>query len=168
MHPAAVLPAGAARAARPVTSGPHVGLRAERGRFLMTAPVTVISFGYGHGPAPRESHAIFDVRHHFKDPHVSPELRYLTARDRLVVEAVLNTPGVPALFRSIAAVAVSFLAAPQPGPVTIAVGCAGGRHRSAVIAAAAAEELNAGGIPVTLQHRDLERPVIERPAGGTP
>jgi RNase adaptor protein for sRNA GlmZ degradation len=97
------------------------------------SPVTVISFGYGHGPAP-EAHATFDVRHHFKDPHVRPELRNLTGADAAVVTAVMDTPGVEQLVRSITAAVRAFLEGPQPGPVTVAVGCVGGRHRSAVIA----------------------------------
>lgn len=43
----------------------------------MTAHVS--SFGYGHAPAP-DAHLTFDVRHLFRDPHVSPRLRQLTGR----------------------------------------------------------------------------------------
>jgi RNase adaptor protein for sRNA GlmZ degradation len=127
--------------------------------------ISVISFGYGHG-VPPEADATFDVREHFKDPHVNPALRYLTAADTLVVEAVLNTPGIPELVESVTAVARAFRAAPRPGPVTIAVGCVGGRHRSAVIAAEAARLLDSEGIPVSLVHRDMQRPVIERCRAG--
>jgi RNase adaptor protein for sRNA GlmZ degradation len=134
-------------------------------RAAGAAPVEIVSFGYGHG-APPEAHATFDVRHHFKDPHVNPALRYLTAADAPVVEAVLSTPGIAALIESVTAMARAFRAAPRPGPVTIAVGCVGGRHRSAVIAAEAARRLDLEGVPVTLAHRDLERPVIERRADG--
>ena len=125
--------------------------------------VTVISFGYGHG-APPVAHATVDVRRHFKDPHVDPALRGLTAVDEAVVAAVRRTPGIPALIDSIVGMARAFRAAPRPGPVTIAVGCVGGRHRSAVIAADAARRLDLEGVPVVLSHRDIERPVIERAA----
>jgi UPF0042 nucleotide-binding protein len=129
------------------------------------ATARVVSFGYGHGPAP-EAHAVFDVRHHFKDPHINPALRYLTAADTPVIEAVMSTPGVPALIDSIVAVAGAFRDAPRPGPATIAIGCVGGRHRSAVIAAEVARRLEADGAAVALAHRDMGRPVIERPAAG--
>lgn len=38
--------------------------------------ITVVFFGYLHGEPPKA-----DLRHHFRDPHVNPGLRYLTARD---------------------------------------------------------------------------------------
>ena len=97
----------------------------------MTGPARVLieSFGYGFGPAPR-AHLVVDVRDHFRDPHVSPELRELTARDERVVRAVLGTSGVPALVRSIVLAARSFLAGPAGGPVVVAIGCVGGRHRA--------------------------------------
>ena len=56
-----------------------------------------------------------------------------------------------------------FRTAPTPGPVTIAVGCVGGRHRSAVIAAEIARRIGPGA---TLTHRDITRPVIERRTTG--
>lgn len=132
----------------------------------MTAPrpeVTIVSFGYGHG-GPPPAHAVYDVRHHFKDPHVRPGLRGLTAEDPAVTAAVTGTPGVQRLVVAIALAVQSMLDGPQPGPVTVAVGCAGGRHRSAVIAERAAARLRDLCIPVTVTHRDMHRPVIERPA----
>ena len=122
--------------------------------------VEVISFGYGHG-APPPAHLTVDVRSHFRDPHVNRGLRYLTAEDPAVAEAVMGTPGIPALIDSAVAAVAAFRAAPSPGPVTVAVGCAGGRHRSAVIAAEVARRL---GPAATLAHRDIARPVIEHPA----
>jgi RNase adaptor protein for sRNA GlmZ degradation len=131
------------------------------------APVLIESFGYGWGTAPI-AHLIVDVRDHFRDPHVSPELRQLTATDERVVRAVLGTPGVPALVRSIVLAARAFLDGPSPGPVMVAVGCVGGRHRSAVIASEVARLLEYvyGGTRAAVSHRDMGRPVIERPSGG--
>lgn len=51
--------------------------------------VEIISFGYGHA-APPEAHLILDLRKHFRDPHVNPALRYMTAEDRAVRRAVLG------------------------------------------------------------------------------
>lgn len=124
-------------------------------------PVEIVSFGYGHGPAP-QAHAVFDVRQHFKDPHVDPALRHLTAADRPVVEAVMGTPGIRTLVDAIVETAYAFRRGPRPGPITIAVGCVGGRHRSAVVAIEAARLLQGTGVPVTLTHRDMHRAVIER------
>jgi hypothetical protein len=55
-----------------------------------------------------------DVRGHFKDPHVDPELRRLDGFDNRVIAAVMGTAGIPAF----------------------------------------------------LEHRDIDRPVIERRADG--
>ena len=117
--------------------------------------IEIISFGYLHGPAP-QAHATFDVRHHFKDPHVDPALRHLTAADAPVMRAVLGTPGIGELAAAITAAALAYLAGPQPGPAVIAIGCAGGRHRSAALAIEAARQLRDAGIPVTLTHRDID------------
>jgi RNase adaptor protein for sRNA GlmZ degradation len=133
--------------------------------------VEVISFGYGHKDAsakplaPPAAHLTFDVRGHFKDPHVDPGLRHLTAADQRVTQAVMNTSGVPELISGILAAIHAYRQAPSPAPVTVAVGCVGGRHRSAVIAAEITRELRAAGVPATLTHRDITREVIQREGG---
>jgi len=140
------------------------------GTSRLGRPVEIISFGYGHGPAP-EAHATFDVRRHFRDPHLHPALCDLMATDTEVANAVIGTTGIPRLIVAMAAVTRAFRSGPEPGPVTVAVGCAGGRHRSAAIAMALAGLLRDDGTPVTVTHRDMDRPVIERPAeslGGRP
>lgn len=128
-------------------------------------PVEIVSFGYGHGPAP-VGHAVIDVRHHFKDPHINPVLRFLTARDEAVMQTVMDTPGVEDLVRAIADMAHAFGRGPTPGTITIALGCVGGRHRSAAVAIAVAHVLDAEGFQVALAHRDIDRPVINRPTAG--
>jgi RNase adaptor protein for sRNA GlmZ degradation len=127
--------------------------------------VELVSFGYGHGPAPR-AHAVVDVRHHFKDPHIDPALRYLTGADGRVAAAVMDTRGVRELVAAIADMAYAFWRGPTRGPVTIAIGCVGGRHRSAVIAVEVAEILHAEGFAVTVTHRDMARPILQRPTAG--
>lgn len=125
--------------------------------------VEIISFGYGHAPAP-EAHFVVDVRDHFKDPHVNPALRRLTAADPEVAQAVMGTRGVPELVDATVDIVHAFRRGPQPGPIRIAVGCVGGRHRSAQIATEAADRLRADGVEVTLTHRDIDKQVIRRPA----
>lgn len=129
----------------------------------MTA-VHLISFGYLHGEPP-QAHVTADVRDHFRDPHVSPGLRNLTGEDGRVIEAVLATPGVSRLIVSLSCAALAYLDGPQSRPVTIAIGCAGGRHRSAVIASKVADRLTGAGAHVTVTHRDIGRPVVERDTG---
>lgn len=129
----------------------------------MSAPVQLVSFGYGHG-APPPADAVIDVRRRYRDPHVNPSLRHRTAADAEVVAAVMGTPGVQGLIGAIVALAHAYRRGPDRGPVTIAVGCAGGRHRSAVIATEAAWRLERQGVPADVTHRDMHRPVIERAA----
>lgn len=124
--------------------------------------VQVVSFGYLHGPAPEGAHLTVDLRAHFRDPHVDPALRYLTAEDPEVREAVLATPGIPSLVSALASAVQAYLSGPSAGPVTVAAGCAGGRHRAVAAAVEVARLLRNAGIAVTVTHRDLHRPVIKR------
>ncbi|WP_327223014.1 ATPase [Streptomyces platensis] len=123
--------------------------------------VDIISFGYLHGDPPA-AHLTLDLRHHFRDPHVSPELRYMTANDRAVRQAVHNTPGIPALIEATADAIVAFLHGPSAGPVRVAVGCAGGRHRAAAVAMALKPALADEDVTATVTHRDLDKPVVQR------
>lgn len=118
--------------------------------------VEIISFGYLHGEAPH-AHLVLDLRTHFRDPHVDPALRYLTARDVEVRDAVLRTPGIRALVDATAAAVRAYQDGPTPAPITVAVGCAGGRHRAATVAMELASQTSA-----TVVHRDLIKPVVER------
>lgn len=121
------------------------------------AQVEITSFGYLHGTPPT-AHITVDLRHHYRDPHVRPELRHLTAHDQTVRDTVLNTPGIPALLDSLDAAVRAYAAGPRTGPITIAVGCAGGRHRAATVASELAARIPGS----VLVHRDLHQPVVER------
>lgn len=125
----------------------------------MTATIT--SFGYLHGTPP-DAHLTLDLRHHFRDPHVSPELRHMTAYDSEVRHAVLGTPGIPALVEAISDAVVAYLHGPGGQAVNVAVGCAGGRHRAAVVAEAIRTALADEDVTAAVVHRDLERPVVDR------
>jgi UPF0042 nucleotide-binding protein len=124
--------------------------------------VTITSFGYLHGVPPEGAHLTIDVRRHFRDPHVDPSLRDLDATDRRVYDSVLRTPGVRDLVMATVQTIQAFRAGPAPGPVAIAIGCAGGRHRAPAIAIALARLLTAAGIPAAVEHRDISRPVVDR------
>lgn len=125
------------------------------------AVVEIVSFGYLHD-APPTAHLTIDLRHHFRDPHVSPELRYLTAEDASVRAAVLATSGISDLVEATAAAVAAFASGPSAGAVTVADGCAGGRHRAPTFALALAERLTAAGHRVSVQHRDMVKAVVER------
>ncbi|MGG7574258.1 RapZ C-terminal domain-containing protein [Streptomyces sirii] len=127
----------------------------------MSAAVEIVSFGYLHAEAPT-AHLTIDLRHHFRDPHVSPELRYMTAADEPVRNAVLNTAGITDLIDATATAVAAFASGPSAGTVTVADGCAGGRHRAPTFAGALAEKLRADGYQVSVTHRDMHRPVVQR------
>lgn len=126
----------------------------------MPAQITVTTFGYLHGDAP-DAHLTVDLRTHFRDPHIDPALRHLDARDPQVCHAVLSTPGIIGLIHATLAAVRAYQHGPTPADVRVAVGCAGGRHRAAVVGAALAVAL---GHDVRLTHRDLDKPVVERTA----
>lgn len=127
------------------------------------ATVEVVSFGYLHGDPPAADLTV-DLRHHFRDPHISPELRYMTANDEPVRQAVLGTAGVRALIQATAQAADAFTGGPSAGVVTVAAGCAGGRHRAPTVAREVATRLVDAGHAVVVTHRDLDKPVVQRPS----
>lgn len=125
------------------------------------ATVEIVSFGYLHDAAPAADLTV-DLRHHFRDPHVAPELRYMTANDAPVRRAVLATPGVRPLVAATAAAVEAFTQGPSADTVTVAAGCAGGRHRAPTVARELASRLIQAGHAVVVHHRDLDKPVVQR------
>ena len=124
--------------------------------------VSITTFGYLHGGAP-SAHLTLDLREHFRDPHDNPALRILTAEHEVVRAVVLLTPGIRALIDSTAAAILAYLAGPSGGPVTVAVGCAGGRHRAATVGMELAQVLtDQFSVHVDLTHRDLDKDVVNR------
>nr|WP_276319260.1 RNase adapter RapZ [Streptomyces luteoverticillatus] len=129
----------------------------------MTAiEVVIVSFGYLHGEPP-PAHLTIDLRDHFRDPHISPDLRYMTADDEPVRTAVLGTPGIPDLVEAAVVAVHAYASGPSAGLVTVASGCAGGRHRAPVFARELAKRLlRQDGSLVSLHDRDLDKPVVQR------
>ncbi|MFJ3878043.1 ATPase [Streptomyces sp. NPDC090077] len=125
------------------------------------ADIRIVSFGYGHA-APPEATITLDLRQAYRDPHVNPALRGKTARDWAVRKAVLRTPGIRPLMKATVQQVAAFRQGPSESEITIAVGCVGGRHRSATVAHYLARRLRRRGLQVQLQHRDLTKPVITR------
>jgi UPF0042 nucleotide-binding protein len=74
----------------------------------------------------------------------------------------MATPGIPELITALAATVHAYLAGPTHAPLTVALGCAGGRHRSAQASRALAELLRADGLDVTVVDRDIDLPVVAR------
>ncbi|WP_034266757.1 RapZ C-terminal domain-containing protein [Actinospica robiniae] len=126
------------------------------------ANLTILSFGYLH-EVPDATMTV-DLRQILRDPHIDPALRAKDARDAEVFAKVAGTFGALELadrLREVGAV-LSMLAQVTGHPTTLAIGCAGGRHRSAALAMLIADELTAEGHEVTVTHLHVDRPVVAR------
>lgn len=126
-----------------------------------TAPVmrvTVGSFGFKHG-VPTDADLIFDARF-LPNPYYEPACRYLSGKDRTVVDFIRKFPQTQE-FLSRAADMVAFLLphymAEGKSYLTIYFGCTGGRHRSVFLAENVAERLTAAGNSAAVYHRDIEK-----------
>ena len=120
--------------------------------------VSMVSFGYKHG-LPRDADLVFDVRF-LPNPYWVEPLRPLPGTDTKVRSYVRSQAGYEEFMRKLR----SLLDQVVPGYVTegksyltIAVGCTGGKHRSAVVAEELGEYFRKRGYPVAVEHRDLER-----------
>ncbi len=117
--------------------------------------VDVTSFGFKRG-VPRVVDLLLDTRF-LPNPHWVPELRDLTGLDGAVREYVLTQSDAEEFLDRITGL-LDFLVpryeAEGKSYLTIGVGCTGGRHRSVAIAEALREHLTAGGVDVTVHHRD--------------
>jgi len=125
--------------------------------------VLVTSFGHLLSAPPRAD-LLVDVRDHLRDPRTDPAFRALTGHDPVVVERVLTTPGADALIVALVTAAAALLpAACRTGRlVRVVVGCAGGRHRSVVIADAVAARLALAGWGTEAEHLHIGEPVVAR------
>ncbi len=120
--------------------------------------VSLISFGYKFG-TPRDADLVLDIRF-LPNPHWVEELRPLTGKD----DAVRSYVKTQRLYREFMRRLHSLLALTVPGYVaegksylTVAVGCTGGRHRSVVLVEDLAKFFRDRGLPVSIDHRDMDR-----------
>jgi UPF0042 nucleotide-binding protein len=123
--------------------------------------IHIVSFGYGHGPAPTAD-LVFDLRALLRNPFKDPQLKHLTGLDAAVYDHVMTTAGAERLAFNAVATARG-LAEDTGADVTIAWGCTGGRHRSVGLARASYELLRAAGDQATIEHRDVGQDLL--PAG---
>ncbi len=119
---------------------------------------TVVSFGYKFG-IPLDSDLVFDVRF-LPNPHYVHELRAYTGNDRKVMDFLESSETTREYLEHLG----NFLDFLLPGfgkegkaYLTIGVGCTGGRHRSVYVVNRIAERLEAQGVDVRVQHRDVNR-----------
>lgn len=152
------------------TSGmtPHE-LRARIREVFADAPpeeslqVTLISFGYKFG-VPRDADMVVDVRF-LPNPHWVDTLRPLPGTDERVrgyVKGQRQYKEFMRRLRSLLDYMVPGFVSEGKSYLTIAIGCTGGRHRSIVVADELAGFFRGQYLPVSIEHRDLDR------QGGTP
>jgi UPF0042 nucleotide-binding protein len=123
------------------------------------------SFGYLHGPPPNNM-VVVNVSDLLYDPHLSPDLKYLTGKDVLVRESVLNSIEVINTIYTLTDLMASLShmsCRPGTDVLSLAVGCRGGRHRSVVIVDEVAKLLGLStNLPIEVNHIHINLPVIER------
>jgi UPF0042 nucleotide-binding protein len=146
------------------TSGltPHELRDRIRDAFAKAPPeqglqVSVMSFGYKYG-VPRDADLVLDVRF-LPNPYWIPRLRPLPGTDPRVRKYVIEQEAYGEFIKrlkSLLEFVIPGYVAEGKSYLTVAVGCTGGRHRSIVVAEAIAELFRAQGLPVSLEHRDLQ------------
>jgi UPF0042 nucleotide-binding protein len=120
--------------------------------------VSLISFGYKYG-TPRDADVVIDVRF-LPNPHWVDELRPLPGTDDRVRTYVKGQQTYREFMRRLRALLgfmVPGFLAEGKAYLAVAVGCTGGQHRSVVVADELATFFRDKGLPVSVDHRDMDR-----------
>jgi UPF0042 nucleotide-binding protein len=120
--------------------------------------VSLISFGFKYG-APRDADLVLDVRF-LPNPHWVDTLRPLPGTDpevRAYVEGQDQYGEFVERLEALLDVVVPGYVREGKAYLTIAVGCTGGRHRSVVVSEDLGGWFRDRGLPVAIEHRDLDR-----------
>ena len=121
--------------------------------------ITVLSFGFLYG-LPAEADMVLDTRG-MANPFYVPALSKLTGLDGPVQDFIWQDEDSSAYLEAMIEMLRLRMQlfeqwdSPNRKPLTIAVGCTGGRHRSVATALRLSEALQAWGYQVTLKHREL-------------
>jgi len=120
--------------------------------------VTIQSFSYKRG-VPHGADMVLDCRF-LRNPYWEDELRELDGRDPRIQGFVREDPLFQAFYEKLVDMVTLLLPAYRAegkAYFTVALGCTGGRHRSATVAEMLAADLANHGWPISLRHRELER-----------
>jgi UPF0042 nucleotide-binding protein len=120
--------------------------------------LTLMSFGYKYG-LPVDADLVVDCRF-LPNPHWVPELRPHTGQDADVRDYVLSRPGAAEFldrYQGVVELLAKGYLSEGKRYALLAVGCTGGKHRSVAMSEELARRLDAAGIDVVVQHRDLGR-----------
>jgi UPF0042 nucleotide-binding protein len=118
--------------------------------------MSVTSFAYRNGIA-CDVDLIFDV-HFLNNPYYVVELRVLAGRDPAVAAHIQKDAEFAPFFERLWQLLRPLLPRYETSGktyLTIAIGCTGGRHRSAFVAGRLVSQTREAGWPVELSHRDL-------------
>lgn len=128
--------------------------------FCKMDKIKLMSFGYLYG-LPENADTVIDTRG-LKNPFYVPELKDKTGLDREVYDYIFSFPETAEYFEAILQMLRIRLRlyaqwdSPLRHPLTVCVGCSGGRHRSVTITRALAEALQHDGYAVEVIHRELK------------
>lgn len=119
--------------------------------------IKLLSFGFLHGKPPENADFVVDVRRYVHDPAAENLIDSTGFDYRVIHHVFLNALAVRTvtILRDMA-----ITAAQSDTNLNIAVGCAGGRHRSVAIIEAIAKDLHDIGINASVTHLDVEKPRI--------
>ena len=118
----------------------------------------VMSFGFKYG-LPPEADIVMDVRF-LPNPYYFKELKPLTGLQTPVREFVLGREDTQEFLQRFLPLIDYLIPNYQKEGkthLTVAVGCSGGHHRSVVIAEKLMEHLRTLNLPLTIEHRDIQR-----------
>lgn len=116
-------------------------------------PVKLLSFGYkNRDPSKLGVLRLFDLRSIRPNPHHDVLLHQLDGRDPRIQQFVLGGGELQPILLE----AEQHVLRQTAGGCTIAFGCLGGRHRSVVAVEVLALHLKSQGIPVVVNHLELE------------
>lgn len=122
--------------------------------------ITLMSFGFLYG-LPQNADTVIDVRG-LKNPYYIPQLKEKTGLDPEVRDYIFSFPESGEYLSAILEmlrIRLRLFAqwdSPLRHPLTIAIGCSGGRHRSVTMTLAIAEALKQQGYTVNVTHRELK------------
>jgi len=136
-----------------ITKYAYRGIKVER------MQIAVLSFGFKYG-IPLEADLLIDVRF-MPNPYFIPELKNLNGKDEQVKQFVKRAPETQKFlekYLSLLEYLIPLYEKEGKSYLTIAVGCTGGRHRSATIAEYISNHIKKLNRKITLTHRDIEQP----------
>ncbi len=125
--------------------------------------VLVQSFGFKYG-IPPDCDNVVDVRF-IPNPFYEPDLKTLSGLDAPVRDFVRKFPETGEFMDRLASIldfTIPFYLREGKVRLTIGIGCTGGRHRSVVLAEDLAARLKGKGLPIHVDHRDIDRDPLRR------